>query len=71
MKKNFLRRKGDISGIIVALIFVVICLVIIPAFKSLQNSNTSNAKKAESTYSTFVSGSLSSSVDASLENPYE
>lgn len=68
MKRN---RRGDISTIIIALVFVFICLVSVPLFKSLSNSNSSNAKTSNETYNTFASDSDSfTNGGASLEDPF-
>lgn len=69
MKKR--KRKGDLSSIIIALVFVFICLIAIPLFKTFANSNADSANKSNTTYTTFADESNTASQSPSLMEPYK
>lgn len=71
-KKRILNKKGDISAILVALVFVVIALIAIPAFKSMQNKNSESSKKSETQYNTFITETDTFiNGGASTEKPFQ
>lgn len=70
-RKKKRNRKGDISQIIIALVFVIICLISVPLFKSMSNSNSTNAKNSNNTYNNFATDSDDfASGSASLDDPF-
>lgn len=69
MKKK--QRKGDLSTIIITLVFVFICLIAIPLFKTFANSNADSANKSNTTYTTFADESNTASQDPSVLQPYQ
>ena len=70
MKITKKQRKGDLSTIIITLVFVFICLIAIPLFKTFANSNADSANKSNTTYTTFAGDSDTASQDPSLAEPY-
>lgn len=58
MKKLF-RKKGDaLSGVILAIVFIIIVLLTIPAFRGIQNDNTSATRAISKTNVNFVNEGL-------------
>lgn len=58
MKKLF-RKKGDaLSGVILAIVFIIIVLLTIPAFRGIQNDNTSAAGAISETNINFINEGL-------------
>jgi len=58
MKKLF-RKKGDaLSGVILAIVFIIIVLLTIPAFRGIQNDNTSATSAISKTNIDFINEGL-------------
>lgn len=67
--KKFFNRKGDaLSTIIIALIFIIITLIMVPAFRGMQVDNTNAAKAMSSTHINFVNEGL---TDAGGQASYQ
>ena len=63
--KKILNRKGDgLSSIIVAIIFIVIALLIIPAFRGIQSDSSNGTKAISNTNVQFVNAGLGDSGNA-------
>ncbi len=64
MKKLF-RKKGDaLSGVILAIVFIIIVLLTIPAFRGIQNDNTSAASAISRTNINFINEGLEDAGEA-------
>ncbi len=60
MMKKLFNKKGDaLSSIIVAIIFIIIALIMIPAFRGIQVDNTNATKAISYSYINFVNEGLS------------
>lgn len=58
MKKLF-RKKGDaLSGVILAIVFIIIVLLTIPAFRGVQHDNTSAVGAISKTNINFINEGL-------------
>lgn len=58
--KRLFNRKGDaLSTIIIALIFIIITLVMVPAFRGMQVDNTNATRALSSSHISFVNEGLS------------
>jgi hypothetical protein len=59
MKNKLFNKKGDaLSSIIVAIVFIIIALIMIPAFRGMQVDNTSATKAISNSHITFVNEGL-------------
>lgn len=57
--KRLFNRKGDaLSTIIIALIFIIIALVMVPAFRGMQVDNTNATKAISKSHISFVNEGL-------------
>jgi len=60
MKNKLFNKKGDsISSIIVAIVFIILALIMIPAFRGMQVDNTSATKAISYSHVNFVNEGLS------------
>lgn len=67
--KRLFNRKGDaLSTIIIALIFIIIALVMVPAFRGMQVDNTNATEAISTAHISFVNKGL---ADAGGEAGYQ
>lgn len=60
MMKKLFNKKGDaLSSIIVAIVFIIIALIMIPAFRGMQVDNTNAIKAISYSHINFVNEGLS------------
>ena len=74
MLRKKMNRKGGIETIIVTIVLIVLCLVAIPMFKSLSNSNSNAATKSDSMYTNFVDTTqefVEDNTDGSTVSPFK
>lgn len=65
------KRKDGIPYLVITIVFLVFCLVAVPVFKTISNSNATNANAANTSYNTFSSESDTfTNAGPSVENPY-
>ena len=58
MKKMF-NRKGDaLSSIIITIVFIIIALIMVPAFRGMQKDNTSSTGAISNSHINFVNEGL-------------
>ena len=60
MMKKLFNKKGDaLSSIIVAIVFIIIALIMVPAFRGMQVDNTNATKAISYSHINFVNEGLS------------
>lgn len=61
--RRFFNRKGDgLSSIIVAIIFIIIVLLTVPAFRGMQSDNTTSIKGLATTTKNFTNQGINDSI---------
>lgn len=59
MMKKLFNKKGDaLSSIIITLVFIIIALIMVPAFRGMQVDNTSAARALSNSHISFVNEGL-------------
>lgn len=51
-------KKGDISAVIIALVFIIITFLVVPAFRGMQVDNTNASKALSHSSISFVNSGL-------------
>lgn len=60
MIKKLFNKKGDaLSSIIVAIVFIIIALIMVPAFRGMQVDNTNATKAISYSHINFINEGLS------------
>lgn len=57
--KKLFNKKGDaLSSIIITLVFIIIALIMVPAFRGMQVDNTNGAKALSNSHISFINEGL-------------
>ncbi|QUH22002.1 hypothetical protein [Alkaliphilus sp. B6464] len=61
--KKLMNRKGDgLSTIVISIIFIILILLTVPAFRGMQSDNTTSIKGLASTTKNFTDEGIEDSV---------
>lgn len=64
MNKKFSRKGDGLSSIIITIVFIIIVILVVPAFRGMQKDNTSSTKALSGTTMNFTDSGVTDASKA-------